>query len=80
MSTRCFVKAIRDRFPDVPVLGLFDANPFGVGVFLAYKLPSAGSIDSHLYATDSLFWIGLYNSDLEGMPNEVLQQLTQTGE
>lgn len=40
LSTRNLVKMIEESHPAVPILGLFDCDPFGMDIFCTYKYGS----------------------------------------
>ena len=60
MATRACLHRIATEFDDLPVYGVADWNPDGVGIVLTYKLGSAKlGIESLLYAVPRLEWAGL---------------------
>lgn len=84
VATRACLSSISQTFPDLPVVGFCDCNPFGVHVLHTYL--SGGSIDTlnweerDLLATPRLDWIGLFPSQLsslrEKLPRNAFQQMT----
>ncbi|CAM9175225.1 unnamed protein product, partial [Hapterophycus canaliculatus] len=53
---------------DLPVLGLVDCNPFGLGVFLQYKEGSSRQgKGSAKFKVPDMKWVGLRPSQLDGL-------------
>ena len=70
ISTRKFLKLLHSAFPALPMWGLFDADPAGVGIYSEYKHGSARSVSEGL-ALPNLQWL----SDAQASrPAERLQQ------
>lgn len=62
ISTRKFLKLLHSAFPTLPMWGLFDADPAGVGIYSEYKHGSARSVSEGL-TLPNLQWLGLSLSD-----------------
>ncbi len=71
MATRMFVKLIRKEL-NLPVLGLMDADPYGLDILRVYTIGSkALSFETNEMAVSDIKWLGLLPSDLDeyGIPN-----------
>lgn len=66
IPTRKFLRLLHTAFPSLPMWGLFDADPAGVGIYSEYKHGSARSVSEGL-ALPHLQWLGLSLSDAEQM-------------
>jgi DNA topoisomerase VI subunit A len=66
ISTRKFLKLLHTAFPALPMWGLFDADPAGVGIYSEYKHGSSRSVSEGL-ALPNLQWLGLSLSDADRM-------------
>ena len=65
MATRMFIKRLREEL-ELPVLGLMDADPYGLDILRVYALGSkALSFESVEMAVPDIKWLGLTPSDLE---------------
>jgi DNA topoisomerase VI subunit A len=64
ISTRKFLKLLHSAFPALPMWGLFDADPAGVGIDSEYKHGSARSVSEGL-ALPNLQWLRLSLSDAD---------------
>ena len=64
ISTRKFLKLLHSAFPALPMWGLFDADPAGVGIYSEYKHGSARSVSEGL-ALPNLQGLGLSLSDAD---------------
>lgn len=74
LATRVLTSRLANQLK-VPVLGLFDFNPFGLHILLTYKLGSVRSgLESFKFAVD-IKWLGLHSTDVEDL-NLVKQQIT----
>jgi meiotic recombination protein SPO11 len=59
VATRCFLVAVRSALPTLPLLGLVDWNPSGVGILCLYKYGSRRMAESTRYALPALQWLGV---------------------
>ncbi|ELR18952.1 DNA topoisomerase 6 subunit A, putative [Acanthamoeba castellanii str. Neff] len=78
MATRGLLKRLHEELR-LPVVGLFDWNPGGMGVYITYRYGSVKSgLESHLHTVD-IKWLGLCWDDLERMhlPSSCFQDQTE---
>lgn len=67
-STRLFVKLLEDTF-EIPILGLFDMDPFGISIMKTYRFGSKSSCyDNINMASTRMKWLGLRPSDFDIIP------------
>ncbi|KAG7669855.1 hypothetical protein Ndes2526B_g06214 [Nannochloris sp. 'desiccata'] len=59
LATRCFLSAVHSALPTLPLLGLVDWNPSGVGILCLYKYGSRRMAESARYALPALKWLGV---------------------
>jgi meiotic recombination protein SPO11 len=59
VATRCFLSAVHSALPTLPLLGLVDWNPSGVGILCLYKYGSRRMAESARYALPALQWLGV---------------------
>jgi meiotic recombination protein SPO11 len=59
VATRCFLAAVHSALPALPLLGLVDWNPSGVGILCLYKYGSRRMVESARYALPALQWLGV---------------------
>ncbi|KNC52926.1 uncharacterized protein AMSG_12234 [Thecamonas trahens ATCC 50062] len=65
VSTRRFLKRLKEEL-NLPVLGLFDSDPYGCRIFSVYTTGSKNlSYDSASLATPDIKWLGVRPSDLD---------------
>ncbi|MFX1518768.1 MAG: hypothetical protein ACFFCD_02440 [Promethearchaeota archaeon] len=65
MATRMFIKLIRKEL-QLPVLGLMDADPYGLDILRVYTIGSkALSFETNEMAVSDIKWLGLLPSDLD---------------
>ncbi len=65
MATRMFIKLIRKEL-QLPVLGLMDADPYGLDILRVYTVGSkALSFETNEMAVSDIRWLGLLPSDLD---------------
>jgi meiotic recombination protein SPO11 len=73
LATRACVKTLSNAL-GIPVLGLCDCNPYGLGVLMAYRGVTSGgsiaSIDRDLYESD-VRWLGLRPSQVGAIKSEL---------
>ncbi|KAK8860292.1 endodeoxyribonuclease [Tritrichomonas musculus] len=63
-STRLFLKLLEDSF-DIPIVGLFDADPYGIFIFFVYRFGSRSSAyDGMNMSIPSMLWLGIRPSEL----------------
>jgi DNA topoisomerase VI subunit A len=76
VATRAFVHQLHTRL-GLPVLGLSDWNPYGMGIMLCYRNGSKATPDANAFKVP-LRWLGLRNDDVEsfGLPSQSLQPMT----
>jgi DNA topoisomerase VI subunit A len=65
-ATRHFLRLFANSFPHIPLYGLFDADPDGVGIFSEYKYGSAKSAREN-FALGELQLLGLSISDVQAL-------------
>jgi len=76
-STRYFVKMLQDIF-NIPILGLFDCDPYGLLIMQIYKYGSRiASYDASSMAICNLKWLGIRPSDMMRIPSSCLMDLTE---
>ncbi|KAL0208171.1 hypothetical protein P9112_010758 [Eukaryota sp. TZLM1-RC] len=78
-ATRAFLSKIAAAFPDVPVLGLADADPYGLDILCKYRFGSTAAVHEADLAVPRLRWIGVTASDLEefNIPRSALLSMTE---
>ncbi|OHT17380.1 Meiotic recombination protein SPO11 [Tritrichomonas foetus] len=58
-STRLFLKLLEDSF-EIPIVGLFDADPYGAFIFFIYRFGSRSSAyDGMNMTVSSMKWLGI---------------------
>lgn len=68
LATRAALYKLSRAF-SVPIYGFTDANPFGARIMCTFKFGSQNrAFDNLEHTVDTLQWIGLHPSDLEGKP------------
>nr|CAB3266536.1 meiotic recombination protein SPO11 [Phallusia mammillata] len=78
VNTRLMIKKMWNAL-QIPVLGLFDADPHGIEIMCVYRFGSlAQSHDSQSLALPFLKWIGVFPSDIKRLhlPADVVTALT----
>jgi meiotic recombination protein SPO11 len=76
-STRVFVKFLEDT-TSVPVVGLFDPDPYGFLILHVYKFGSRmASYDGMNMACSGLQWLGIRPSEMGIIKKRNLQELTE---
>jgi meiotic recombination protein SPO11 len=76
-STRLFLKLIDDAFL-IPILGLFDLDPYGFAIFCIYKYGSrSASYDALNMTCTRMRWLGLRPSEIGLIQKKCLLELTQ---
>ena len=81
LATRAFLKeCCSAHSPDLPVLGLVDCNPYGLGILLTYSHGSKAHPEANAWTIPQLHWLGLRGSDVEeqSLPRSSLQCLTDS--
>lgn len=64
VSTRLFLKMVRDALK-IPVLGLFDSDPYGLKIMSVYMSSSKNmSYDSAALTTSDIKWLGVRPSGI----------------
>jgi len=79
LATRACVRVLSSTL-SIPVLGLCDCNPYGLGVLMAYRQGGKlTTVSSHLYSSD-IRWLGLRPSQVakisKDLPDVVFQELS----
>ena len=78
-STRLFIKLLEDSF-DIPIVGLFDADPYGAFIFFVYRFGSRSSAyDGVNMAVSSMQWLGIRPSELTqlSLPKKSFKELSE---
>lgn len=78
-ATRLFVKLLEDSF-DLPIVGLFDADPYGAFIFFVYRFGSRSSAyDGMNMAISSMKWLGIRPSELKylDLPRKCFKELDE---
>lgn len=78
-STRLFIKLLEDSF-DIPIVGLFDADPYGAFIFFIYRFGSRSSAyDGVNMAIPSIQWLGIRPSELAqlSIPKKSFKELNE---
>lgn len=76
-STRLFVKLLEDTF-SIPILGLFDLDPFGISIMKTYRFGSRSSAyDNINMASTRMKWLGLHPSDFSIIPKSNIIELNE---
>eukprot|EP01080_Neovahlkampfia_damariscottae_P004319 gene4319-7675_t len=66
LATRMIVKRLNDQYNHIPIIGIFDYNPFGVSILYSYMYGSFNhGLESYKYTIPSMHWIGLFSQDIE---------------
>jgi meiotic recombination protein SPO11 len=65
LGTRAFVKLLHDTMPTIPILGLCDWNPYGLGIMCTYAHGGSSHPEGYLYAIPRLKCIGMLYNDVE---------------
>jgi len=65
LATRAFLRALNNAFPDIPVVGIADWNPFGLAILLTFAHGSSIEVEAYHYAVPALRAKGLLKSDIE---------------
>ncbi|GMI20893.1 hypothetical protein TeGR_g6240 [Tetraparma gracilis] len=71
LATRACVRQLSEQL-GIPVLGLCDCNPYGLGVLMSYRGTRAGGVggvDSERYESD-VRWLGLRPSQVNSLAEE----------
>eukprot|EP00954_Amorphochlora_amoebiformis_P021007 1343477-Amorphochlora_amoeboformis.AAC.1 len=79
VATRLFLKRIKTEL-DIPVLGLVDADPYGLKILSVYMSGSKNmSYDSAHLTTPDIKWLGIRPSDLDkyGIPEQCRLKMTE---
>ena len=77
VATRCFLAAVHSALPALPLLGLVDWNPSGVGILCLYKYGSRRMVESARYALPALQWLGVRSGFLRSAVDAAaFQELT----
>jgi meiotic recombination protein SPO11 len=77
VATRCFLAAVHSALPHLPLLGLVDWNPSGVGILCLYKYGSRRMAESARYALPDLQWVGVrHGMLLKAADASAFQELT----
>ena len=79
-STRLFIKLLEDSF-DIPIVGLFDADPYGAFIFFIYRFGSRSSAyDGINMAISSMQWLGIRPSELTqlSLPKKSFKELSES--
>lgn len=75
-STRLFLKMLIDIYDNIPILGLFDLDPYGIRIFLTYKYGSkAAAYDNMNMASLNIQWLGLRPSEINKIDPKKLMDL-----
>lgn len=65
VQSRQFLKVLSDSFPNVPILGLVDYDPDGLGILSTYKHGSARlALENQSLAVGRIEWLGIKSTDL----------------
>jgi len=66
LASRALVHKLHASAPELPVVGLCDWNPFGLGVLLCYKHGSIRfACDEKQWCVPALKWLGMRKEDVE---------------
>ena len=66
LASRALLHKLHAAAPDIPVVGLCDWNPFGLGVLLTYKYGSPRfALDETQWCVPALKWLGMRREDVE---------------
>lgn len=76
VATRAFLAALHAALPQLPVLGLVDYNPSGVGILSLYRHGSSRMPESMRYALPALRWLGVRAAHLREAAGDAFQELT----
>ncbi|KAK9830301.1 hypothetical protein WJX72_010874 [[Myrmecia] bisecta] len=76
LATRAFLHRLHRSLPTLPVLGLVDWNPDGVGIVSVYKHGSA-ALESRRFVMPGLQWLGMRYDQLAGVDASRLQGLSR---
>lgn len=78
-ATRLFLKLLSDRYYNIPIVGLFDMDPWGFAIMMTYKFGSRrAAYDGMNMACPQLQWLGIRPSDLGLINKRNLLELTDT--
>ena len=76
-STRLFIKLLEDSF-DIPIVGLFDSDPFGIFIFFVYRFGSRSSAyDGMNMAISSMLWLGIRPTDMYNIRRDKCMELNE---
>ncbi|GMS95689.1 hypothetical protein PENTCL1PPCAC_17864, partial [Pristionchus entomophagus] len=75
LTTREFLRRLVDHL-NIPIFGLFDADPHGMEIFLTYKYGScSGRVEGRKAVVPTIKWLGLKPSERDIFPIESNQLL-----
>ena len=78
-ATRLFVKLLSDWYYDIPIVGLFDMDPWGFAIMMTYKFGSRkAAYDGMNMACPQLQWLGIRPSELGIINKKNLLEMTDT--
>jgi meiotic recombination protein SPO11 len=76
-SSRLFLKLMEDSF-EIPILGLFDMDPYGIAIFCIYKFGSRmAAYDGMNMACTSLRWLGIRPSEMGRVNKRYLMEMSE---
>ncbi|KAH0794643.1 Type IIB DNA topoisomerase family protein [Histomonas meleagridis] len=76
-STRLFVKLLEDTF-DIPIVGLFDADPYGILIMQTYRFGSKNAAhDGINMSASKLKWLGIRPSEFDMIPKKNRMELNE---
>ena len=64
IATRAFLKLLSTTFPNRPIFGITDRNPYGLDILLKYAHGGDNSFESYLFAVPQIRGIGLLAEDV----------------
>lgn len=62
LATRVLLHKIGKKYPDIPMVGIFDWNPHGVQILCQFKYGSKKSVESQSFRLENLHWLGVRSS------------------
>ena len=65
LGTRAFLSLLANEWPEVPILGIFDYNPYGIGICLTYAHGSSqGEPEAFRYTVPQMRLLGMRSRDI----------------